>query len=198
METNVPFVLQHATPKEVASLLSKNKDANVFPVVNSKGKAYLLPLASQLAALMELTSVYSFFLCVAEVMTLKGYVERRELTNYLLQCFQIVVNALNESQDVDDENAAVTRRGGRGLAASMAPFSAWDDIRQARKGQLGRRGSNIESKPYGTFDQRRRSMSIPSCVCRVVRVSCRVVLTVLLGWFQARERRVGEGAPRNR
>jgi CBS domain-containing protein len=62
METNVPFVLQHATPKEVASLLSKNKDANVFPVVNSKGKAYLLSLASQLAALMELTSVYSFFL----------------------------------------------------------------------------------------------------------------------------------------
>lgn len=133
METNVPFVLQHATPKEVASLLSKNKDANVFPVVNSK-----------------------------EVMTLKGYVERRELTNYLLQCFQIVVNALNESQDVDDENAAVTRRAGRGLAASMAPFSAWDDIRQARKGQLGRRGSNIGSKPYGTFDQRRRSTGTKS------------------------------------
>jgi CBS domain-containing protein len=37
MDTNVPFVLQHATPKEVASLLSKNKDCNVFPVVNSKG-----------------------------------------------------------------------------------------------------------------------------------------------------------------
>jgi CBS domain-containing protein len=58
METNVPFVLQHATPKEVASLLSKNKDANVFPVVNSKGKAYLLSVVRQLVALMELTSIY--------------------------------------------------------------------------------------------------------------------------------------------
>ncbi len=150
---------------------------------------------------MELTSVYPFFLCVAEVMTLKGYVERRELTNYLLQCFQIVVNALNESQDVDDENAAVTRRGGRGLAASMAPFSAWDDIRQARKGQLGRRGSNIGSKPYGTFDQRRRSMSAPSCVCAVARAMVCVCVShvdSVIGWLQARERRVGEGAPRNR
>jgi hypothetical protein len=106
-------------------------------------------------------------------MTLKGYVERRELTNYLLQCFQIVVNALNETQDADDENAAVTRRGGRGLAASMAPFSAWDDIRQARKGQLGRRGSSIasSSKPYGTFDQRRRSTTpataAPLCTSQV-------------------------------
>jgi hypothetical protein len=103
----------------------------------------------------------------------------------------------------------VTRRAGRGLAASMAPFSAWDDIRQARKGQLGRRGSNIGSKPYGTFDQRRRSMSIPSCsrVCcgaramaLCVRWCMRVYACVdsVLVWLQARERRVGEGAPRNR
>jgi len=100
MQTDVPFVLRHATPQEVASLLSKNKDYNVFPVVQNR-----------------------------ETMTLNGYAERRDLTNYLLECFQIVYNTIHEKDSLLESNA-----GRRALAKSMA-FAAWEDTQQQQGGR---------------------------------------------------------------
>lgn len=85
-------------------------------------------------------------------MALKGYVERRQLTNYLLQCFQIVVDALNEADDDEDEDEAISRRLGRGFAAAMTPSVVMADIRHAR----AEGSSTHSSKPYGTFDERKR------------------------------------------
>jgi len=134
MQTDVPFVLRHATPQEVASLLSKNKDYNVFPVVQNRGSKKHNHFATSLNP--------NSFLPFTETMTLNGYAERRDLTNYLLECFQIVYNTIHEKDSLLESNA-----GRRALAKSMA-FAAWEDTQQ----QQGGRGRSA-AMPYGTFGQ---------------------------------------------